>query len=97
MPDHNPPLLKSENALRLSAFAATLRTLRLCVRQVFLLSSILPCLAAGCIASRVMDSQDRKAYSDYRIKAEENNTQRQKAGLAPTPVPTFEEWRGTKK
>lgn len=51
-------------------------------------------LLQGCIAQRIMDSEDRKNYSEYRMQAERLNTEREKAGLAPQKILTFDEWRG---
>jgi hypothetical protein len=53
-------------------------------------------LFQGCIAQRIMDSEDRKNYSDYRMSAERLNMEREKAGLQPQNIQTFEEWRGSK-
>jgi hypothetical protein len=50
-----------------------------------------------CIAGRIMESQDREAYSRYRTEADRLNFEREKTGLAPQHVMTFEEWKGEKK
>ena len=50
-----------------------------------------------CIAGRIMESQDREAYSRYRTDAERISLEREKAGLAPQHVMTFEEWKGEKR
>jgi hypothetical protein len=50
--------------------------------------------AAGYTASAIgnKNTEQHRAYSDYTIKAEALNIDRHKAGLAPVPVITFEEW-----
>lgn len=50
-----------------------------------------------CIASRVMESQDREAYSRYRTEADKLNFEREKSGLPPQQIMTFDEWKGEKK
>ena len=36
---------------------------------------------------------EQEAYSKYRIEMEKINLEREKAGLAPRPIPTLQEWR----
>ena len=48
----------------------------------------------GCVVSRIMNSQDRKNYSDYVLQTNQLNTDREKAGLPPVKVMTFDEWHG---
>lgn len=51
---------------------------------------------AGCqpLGHRIMDSKDREAYSEYRMESERINLEREKAGLSPQQIQTFDEWRG---
>jgi hypothetical protein len=49
----------------------------------------------GCLASIIMNSQDRKNYSDYVTHTDQINTDREKAGLQPVKVMTFDEWHGS--
>lgn len=48
----------------------------------------------GCVPEMVMNSMDHQHYSDYVVKTEQINTQRQEAGLAPIKIMTFKEWKG---
>jgi hypothetical protein len=41
-----------------------------------------------------MNSMDHQNYSNYVLKMEQINTDRQKDGLQPAHVMTFDEWRG---
>ncbi|MCX8157591.1 MAG: hypothetical protein N3J91_14285 [Verrucomicrobiae bacterium] len=47
----------------------------------------------GCVVDRIMDSEDRKHYLDYRTEAERINMEREKNGLPPRPILTYEEWK----
>lgn len=47
----------------------------------------------GCVPQLVMNSMDHEHYSDYVTKTEQINFERQKAGLQPTPIMTFDEWK----
>ena len=60
-----------------------------------LLALIAP-LLQGCIVQRIMDSEDRKHYSEYRLQAERLNIEREKANLQPQRLQNFEEWQGKK-
>lgn len=51
----------------------------------------------GCVAQMVTDSQDRHHYSEYVERTNQLNTEREKNGLAPVHVMTFDEWSGNKK
>lgn len=64
--------------------------LKSALAAVGLIASVLQ----GCIAQRIMDSEDRKHYSEYRMQAERLNMEREKAGLQPQVIQTFDEWRG---
>lgn len=57
---------------------------------------VLPLLAAlpGCIPQMVLNSEDHQHYSDYVIKTEQINTEREKDGLQPDKIMTFDEWKG---
>lgn len=50
-------------------------------------------LLQGCIAQRIMDSEDRKHYLEYRQEAERINLEREKAGLKPQKVMSLDEWK----
>ena len=53
-------------------------------------------LLQGCIVQRIMDSEDRKNYSEYRMQAERLNVEREKSNLPPQTIQTFDEWKGKK-
>jgi hypothetical protein len=44
-----------------------------------------------------MKSRDRSSYSGYVQATNQLNTDREKSGLQPITVMTFEQWRGDKK
>jgi hypothetical protein len=48
----------------------------------------------GCVPAMVMKSMDHEHYSDYVTKTEQINFEREKAGLQPTPIMTFDQWKG---
>jgi hypothetical protein len=48
----------------------------------------------GCVPMIVMNSMDHQHYSDYVTQTNQLNFQRQKAGLQPVPVMTFDQWKG---
>ncbi len=48
----------------------------------------------GCVPMIVMHSMDRQHYSDYVVQTNNLNFQREKAGLKPVTVMTFEQWKG---
>lgn len=50
----------------------------------------------GCVPEMVMNSMDHQHYSDYVVKTEQINVQRQEAGLAPVKIMTFDQWKGSK-
>jgi len=62
---------------------------------VALVALIAP-LLHGCVSDIVMKSQDRQHYSEYLTETQRINLEREKAGLAPEKMLTFEEWRGGK-
>ena len=51
---------------------------------------------AVAISNRAMDSRDVAAYNEYLKDAGMINLEREKAGLAPAPILTRDEWAGTK-
>jgi hypothetical protein len=50
---------------------------------------------AVAITDRAMDSRDASAYNEYLKDAGMINLEREKAGLAPAPILTRDEWAGT--
>lgn len=53
-------------------------------------------LFQGCVAQIIMDSEDKKHYSEYRMEAERINLEREKAALTPQKIQSFNEWSGKK-
>jgi hypothetical protein len=51
---------------------------------------------AVAITNRAMDSRDVSAYNEYLKDAGMINLEREKAGLAPAPLLTRDEWSGKK-
>lgn len=51
---------------------------------------------AVAITNRAMDSRDVTAYNEYLKDAGMINLEREKAGLAPAPLMTRDEWAGKK-
>ena len=49
---------------------------------------------AVAITDRALDSRDIQAYNDYLRDAGRINFEREKAGLAPAPILTRDEWSG---
>ncbi len=52
---------------------------------------------AVAITNRAMDSRDVSAYNEYLKDAGLINMEREKAGLAPAPLLSREEWAGNRK
>ena len=48
------------------------------------------------VANRAMDAHDNSAYNEYLKDAAQINLEREKAGLAPAPILTREQWAGKK-
>jgi hypothetical protein len=48
----------------------------------------------GCVPQLVMNSMDHEHYSDYVTKTEQINYERQKSGLQPVQIMTFQQWKG---
>jgi hypothetical protein len=70
-----------------------MRTIRL-KNTVVILAMTAP-LWQGCIAHRIMDSEDRKHYTEYVAQTQRINLEREKAKLPPEKVMTFDQWRGS--
>lgn len=49
-------------------------------------------IGAGVGAVKYGNAKHRDAYAKYRTEAEKNNTDREKSGLQPVKVLTFDEW-----
>lgn len=73
-----------------------MKTLRLVIASCTLLLAPCTLLLAGCVPSMIMKHRDRSSYSDYVQSTNQLNTDREKSGLAPVPVMTFDQWRGEK-
>jgi cytochrome c-type biogenesis protein CcmH/NrfF len=39
------------------------------------------------------NTQQKEAYEKYKLKKEQMNQEREKNGLAPSPIVTFEQWK----
>jgi len=50
-------------------------------------------IGAGVGAAKYGSAKQREAYATYRNEAEKTNLEREKAGLNPNKVLTYEEWR----
>jgi 5-enolpyruvylshikimate-3-phosphate synthase len=61
-----------------------------CLRLLVLTAAL---ASNGCIVDRIMDSEDRRHYLDYRAEAERINMEREKSGLAPRPILSYEQWK----
>ena len=48
------------------------------------------------ITNRAMDAHDSSAYNQYLKDVAQTNLEREKAGLAPTPILSRAEWAGKK-
>lgn len=68
------------------------------MKKLLALSALAFTLLQGCVASMVMNSQDRDHYGQYQVEMAKINMEREKSGMKPEPVQTFEEWKtGGKK
>ena len=54
-------------------------------------------VGAGIGAAKYGSAKQKEAYGKYRTDMEKVNLDREKAGLKPTPILTYEEWSGGKK
>lgn len=56
---------------------------------------LLPLVATlpGCVPMIVMNSMDHQHYSNYVVKTEQINTDREEHGLPPEKTMTFNEWK----
>ena len=65
---------------------------------LFMVSNVVACTnPAVDITNRAMDAHDSSAYNQYLKDTGQINLEREKAGLAPTPVLSRAEWAGKKK
>jgi hypothetical protein len=48
------------------------------------------------ITNRALDALDNSAYNEYLKDAAQINFEREKAGLAPAPILTRQQWAGKK-
>jgi hypothetical protein len=63
----------------------------------FILMSVVACSnPAVDITNRAMDSRDASSYNEYLKNAGQINLEREKAGLAPSPIMSRAEWSGKK-
>lgn len=49
-------------------------------------------IGAGIGAAKYGSAKQRDAYANYRNAAEKNNTDREKSGLVPVKILTYDEW-----
>lgn len=64
---------------------------------LFMVSSVVACTSPAVdITTRVMDAHDSSAYNEYLKNTGQINLEREKAGLAPTPILSRAEWAGKK-
>ena len=64
------------------------------MKPIRCLAPITLCLFTGCVPMIIMNSMDRDNYSKYVQATNQLNTDREKSGLQPVHVLTFEEWKG---
>lgn len=65
--------------------------------MLFVAASIAACTnPAVAITNRALDSHDASAYNEYLKDAAHINIEREKAGLAPAPIMSRDEWGGKK-
>lgn len=69
----------------------------ICATCVLVASLLQGCLVAavgaGIGAAKYGSSKQKTAYSDYRTTSEKTNFEREKEGMKPNKVLTYEEWR----
>ena len=64
---------------------------------LFMVSSVVACTSPAVdITNRAMDAHDSSAYNEYLKNTDQINLEREKAGLAPTPILSRAEWAGKK-
>ncbi len=54
-------------------------------------------VGAGIGAAKYGSAKQKEAYGKYRTDMEKLNLEREKAGLKPNPILTYEEWSEGKK
>jgi hypothetical protein len=73
------------------------------MKKIFkaVMAAILPIFCSGCLvaavgagigAAKYGSAKQKEAYATYITGAEANNTEREKAGLKPNVIITYEEW-----
>lgn len=62
--------------------------------RALVLPVILAMTLSGCIPQMVLNSEDHQHYSDYVTQTQQLNFEREKAGLKPDPIMTFDQWKG---
>jgi hypothetical protein len=67
------------------------------MRKIITLLLLVMPLLQGCITQRIMESEDRKNYSSYIQETQRVNLEREKAGLKPETLMTYEQWKGLTK
>jgi hypothetical protein len=72
------------------------------MRKIAVLLILLPCLTSACAGGKartarppqeVRAAQDQQVYELYRQYLETLNAQRERAGLPPAPIKSYEEFR----
>jgi hypothetical protein len=66
--------------------------LTLCLSSLLFTGCIVAAVGAGIGAAKYGSAKQRDAYATYRNAAERNNTDREKASLAPVKILTYDEW-----
>ena len=65
-----------------------------CVLVASLLQGCLvAAIGAGVGAAKYGSAKQREQYTNYRIAAEQTNLEREKAGLEPNKLLSYDEWR----
>jgi len=54
-------------------------------------------LFQGCIVDRIMTAQEKESYARYRSEAERTSLEREKNGLPPQQIMSYEEWSKGRK
>jgi hypothetical protein len=74
------------------------------MKKIFkaVMAAILPIFCSGCLVAAVGagvgavkygGAKQKQAYATYITGAEANNTEREKAGLKPNDIMTYDEWK----
>jgi len=77
--------------------AKVLLSLLLLVTPLVLTGCLVAAVGAGVGAAKYGSAKQKDAYAHYRVEAEKNNTEREKAGLTPVPILTYDEWKKGQK